>query len=88
MTAIYHSPGPVKFRRFKLHTHLIADTHEELEAVARRLGLKPQWIQDAGTPKEHYDVFDGVIDRLPLAGAKEVSRNEWVWMIQRKRAKT
>ena len=36
--------------------HLIADTSEELEQIARELRLKPDWLQDAGTYKEHYDL--------------------------------
>ena len=39
-------------------SHLLADTHEELEEFARRLGLRPAWIQRPGTVFEHYDVTD------------------------------
>ena len=35
---------------------MMADTHEELEAMARLLQLKPAWIQCEGTWKEHYDL--------------------------------
>jgi tetratricopeptide (TPR) repeat protein len=39
-------------------SHLMADTHDELMAAARELGLKPEWIQDAGTRREHFDLVD------------------------------
>lgn len=39
-------------------SHLMADTHAELLAFARELGLNPRWIQRAGTPLEHFDVTE------------------------------
>lgn len=50
----------------------------ELLAFGRRIGLKAAWLQYRGTPKEHFDVFDGAIDRALAAGALEVSANEFV----------
>jgi hypothetical protein len=37
-------------------SHLFADTPEELAAFASRLGLKREWLQHAGTYREHLDV--------------------------------
>lgn len=37
-------------------SHLFADTHDELTAFAKRLGLNPAWIQHEGTHREHFDV--------------------------------
>lgn len=39
-------------------SHLFADTHEELMEFAQRLGLKPEWLQHAGTYREHFDVTE------------------------------
>jgi len=36
--------------------HMTADTREELDAMADRIGMRRSWIQHPGTWKEHYDV--------------------------------
>lgn len=36
--------------------HMQADTREELDAMADKIGLRRSWIQYPGTWKEHYDV--------------------------------
>lgn len=36
--------------------HMIADTTEELLAMAERIGVDRRWIQKAGTAQEHFDV--------------------------------
>lgn len=51
-------------------SHLLADSHGELEAFARRLGLHPCWIQHVGTAREHYDVTDLVRARAQRLGAQ------------------
>lgn len=50
-------------------SHLLADTHDELEAFARLLGLRPEWIQHEGRAIEHYDVTDTVRARALKLGA-------------------
>jgi hypothetical protein len=39
-------------------SHLMADTHDELMAFAARLGLRPEWIQHAGSYREHFDLTE------------------------------
>lgn len=36
--------------------HMVADTTEELLAMADKIGVARRWIQDAGTPEEHFDI--------------------------------
>lgn len=37
--------------------HMIADTTEELLAMARKIGVNVKWIQHAGIPhREHFDI--------------------------------
>lgn len=54
-------------------SHLLADTHEELIVFADRLGLKHEWIQSAGTYREHFDLTEGVRRRAIAAGAEEIT---------------
>lgn len=54
-------------------SHLMADTREELDDFARRLGLRPSWIQHPGTPKEHYDVTDPVRVKALALGAVPIT---------------
>jgi hypothetical protein len=54
-------------------SHLMADTTDELEAFARHLGLRPEWIQHAGTRREHYDVTDTVRAEAIRLGAESIT---------------
>lgn len=56
--------------------HMIADTSDELHAMAKLIGVKRKWCQGEDTWKEHYDVS---LSRRKLAvdsGAKEISWRE------------
>ena len=39
-------------------SHMLADTHEELLSMATEMGLRPEWIQHAGTHREHFDLTE------------------------------
>lgn len=62
-------------------SHLMADTPEELAAFARKLRLRPEWVQYPGTWKEHYDVTDRVrakaieLGAVPIGYASAESRD-------------
>jgi Protein of unknown function (DUF4031) len=65
--------------------HMLADTHEELMAMAKLLRLNPAWIQHPGTPKEHFDISLGK-KRLALAhGALPITWDEAGAFVVRKR---
>lgn len=57
-------------------SHMTADTREELDAMADRIGLRRSWIQYPGTWKEHYDVTAPKKVAAIAAGAVEVSALE------------
>lgn len=56
--------------------HMTADTREELDAMATRIGLRPSWIQYPGTWKEHYDVTLSKRRLAVAAGAVEIGYRE------------
>lgn len=66
--------------------HMVADTHQELMAMASDLGLRHRYIQKAGTPEEHFDISKGKRALAVKRGARVVTRRELVQIIQRKRA--
>lgn len=65
-------------------SHLMADSSDELAAIATRLALKPGWIQFAGTFREHYDVTENVRRRAIDQGAIPISMRD-VGLLLRKR---
>ena len=65
-------------------SHMTADTRAELDAMADRIGLKRQWIQYPGTPKEHYDVTESRRAAAVAAGAVEVDTAFTVAVVKRK----
>lgn len=66
--------------------HLTADTREELEAMARQLGLKPAWIQHKRRPTEHYDLTPGKRLQAIRLGAREITVAESVALTRAKQA--
>lgn len=83
--AVYVDTMRAPFRG-RVMCHMLADTDEELHAMAARLGLLHRWHQKAGTPHSHYDI-DMPTRALALRhGAREIGRRELVMLIRRKRA--
>lgn len=56
--------------------HMIADTSEELHAMADRIGVARKWVQDAGSFREHYDICLSKRALAVAAGAREITRRE------------
>lgn len=53
--------------------HMIADSSEELLAMADKIGVARKWIQHAGTPKEHFDIALSKRALAVAAGAVEIT---------------
>ena len=57
-------------------SHLVADTTEELLAMADTIGVKRRWLQHAGTPKEHFDICRSKRLLAIKAGAIRITQRE------------
>jgi hypothetical protein len=78
--AVYVDSQRAKFRRMVM-CHMLADSLEELHAMADRIGMRRDWFQPRSTP--HYDVS---LSRRRLAvafGAVEIGRERTVEIIRR-----
>ncbi len=61
--------------------HMIADTSDELHAMARSIGVRRKWCQGEGTAKEHYDICLAKRKMAVEAGAQEITQRETVKLI-------
>lgn len=68
-----------------LMCHMVADTSEELHAMADRIGVARRWCQYEGQPDEHYDICLGKRAAAVRLGAEEVSRRELAAVIFERR---
>lgn len=73
--AVYVDTMQAAFGRMKM-CHMVADSTEELLAMADRIGVNQKWIQKAGTHQEHFDIALSKKGLAIAAGAIEVSRME------------
>jgi hypothetical protein len=74
------------FGRMKM-CHMLADSTEELLAMADLIGVPRKWIQDSGTPREHFDI---ALSKRTLAirhGARLVEGRDIALLIRRKRSR-
>jgi hypothetical protein len=59
-----------RFRRMKM-SHMIADTEEELHAMASKIGVARKWFQG-----DHYDVCLSMRAKAVSLGAQEITMRE------------
>lgn len=53
--------------------HMVADSRDELLAMADRIGVARKWIQQAGTHLEHFDICLAARKKAVAAGAVELT---------------
>ena len=81
---IYVDAAQIPYGRMKM-AHMLADSTEELEAIARKIGLDPKHIEYRGLPNEHVNVSQAYRTKAIKAGAQEISSKGLVRIIRRKR---
>jgi hypothetical protein len=63
-------------RRTYIMCHMIADSTEELHAMAQRIGAPISGFEDAGTYREHYDICKTKRALAVANGAIEVTMSQ------------
>jgi hypothetical protein len=66
-------------------SHMIADTDEELHAMAARIGVQRKWFQKAGTSTRHYDITMTMRAKAVAAGAVEITMKQAALMCRHRR---
>ena len=66
--------------------HMLADTLEELHAMADKIGLRRSWFQNKSVP--HYDICKSKRTLALTHGAVEVDRQQIVALIRKLRRTT
>ncbi|WBF05199.1 hypothetical protein [Burkholderia phage CSP3] len=61
-----------RYGRMKM-SHMIADTTEELIAMARTIGVRAKWLQHPGEHGEHFDIAKGKRELAIAAGAVPIT---------------
>lgn len=73
--AVYVDDMQATFGRMKM-CHMMADTTDELLAMADEIGVPRKWIQKPGTRHEHFDIAMSKRKLAVDAGAVEVTKRE------------
>ena len=71
---VYVDSAMIPYGRMRM-SHMIADTPEELHAMAKRIGVMRRWYQN-GASFPHYDICASRRQKAIGFGAIEVSRQE------------
>lgn len=82
--AVYVDDMQAPYGRMKM-CHMMADTTEELLAMADKIGVARKWIQRPGTPMEHFDIAMSKRALAVAAGAQEVTQRHLGLLIGAKR---
>ncbi|MEJ8837559.1 DUF4031 domain-containing protein [Ramlibacter sp. AN1133] len=66
--------------------HMIADSDEELHAMADRIGVSRRWFQHPGRPTRHYDISLSKRALAVAANAVQITWRQAGCMTARRRA--
>lgn len=73
-----------QFGRMKM-SHMIADTTDELVAMASSIGVQAKWLQKAGSSGEHFDIAQSKREIAIKRGAVAITMRECSAMCVRRR---
>jgi hypothetical protein len=65
--------------------HMLADTDDELHAMAAQIGVARRWHQKAGTYQSHYDICLAKRAKAVALGAEEIDRAGLARILKAKR---
>lgn len=82
--SVYVDDMAAKFGRMTM-SHMIADSHDELIAMAKKIGVAEKWIQKRGEEFEHFDICQSKKNLAIEYGAVEVSQRDLVLKIRARR---
>ena len=82
--AVYVDNMAASYGRMKM-CHMVADTSEELLAMADQIGVARRWLQKAGTPHEHFDICLSKRAKAVASGAIECDIRDVALLVRRKR---
>lgn len=85
--AVYVDNMRAKFGRM-IMCHMLADTTEELLAMADTIDVQRRWIQHADTPEEHFDISLAKRALAVAAGAKEIELHDVGLMIAKRHGRS
>jgi uncharacterized protein DUF4031 len=75
-----------RFGRMKM-SHMMADTTEELLAMADRIGVARRYLQNEGTFGEHFDLaMSKRVEAVRLGAVPVTVRELAVWRIEKRKA--
>jgi len=81
---VYGDNMAASYGRMKM-CHMLADTRDELLAMADRIGVARRWLQKAGTAQEHFDICLAKRALAVDAGADEITLRETGMLVRKKR---
>jgi hypothetical protein len=67
-------------------SHMIADSTEELLAMADQIGVARRWLQKPGSYLEHFDIALSKRTEAVRAGAVEISMRELAMKCRERRS--
>jgi hypothetical protein len=82
--AVYVDSMFAPYRGMKM-CHMVADSRQELLDMVDKIGVDRKWIQNKGTPREHFDIAASKRKLAVSFGAVEVTRRELGQILRKKR---